>query len=372
MVYKIIFILYLSLTSLLCFSQSLNKADMLYSKGYYPEAISIYSKKELKTTQLAKRTYLNQQLFLSYLELHNDKVAYKYFKRIKNNELENKVLYKGIQLLRNLEKYEEASDFTLKQNNFDLNIDTLKFFSWPNNNFNNYNDSYKLFKTNIKTHGHSIGYAIDDNKLIYSKPVKNEEYQTYFYDLFSVKKLNDTTFEEGGDKIIKGDLKVFYRGSPIFSEDKKKMYFTSNSSEATKYRENKIEKLKISEEGENILKIFEYNLKTDSISSLEINGNNYHTCFPFILKDSVMFFASSMKNKEGKLDIYYITKYRGKWSTKITELKGINTFEDEVYPFVYGETFYFSSKGREGYGGMDVYKGNLRKNEEGELEYECE
>ena len=307
-------------------------------------------------------------MFLSYLELHNDEVAYKYFERIKNNKLENNILYKGIQLLRNLEKYKDASKLTLKQNSLDLNIDTINFFNWPNNNLNNYNKSYNIFKTNIKTKGHSIGYTIDDNKLIYSKPIKDEEHQTYLYDLFSVNKINDTTFEEEGNKIIKSDLKVFYRGSPIFSEDKNKIYFTSNSSEAIKYRESKIEKLKISEEGENILKIFEYNLKTDSISSLEINGNSYHTCFPFVLKDSVMFFASSMKNKDGKLDLFYITKNGTKWSKEAKELKGVNTFEDEVYPFIYGDNFYFSSKGREGYGGMDIYKGKLRKNEEGEFE----
>ena len=58
MVYKITLALYFSLTSLLCFTQGLNKADMLFSKGYYPEAISIYSKKELKTKKEVKKKIL--------------------------------------------------------------------------------------------------------------------------------------------------------------------------------------------------------------------------------------------------------------------------------------------------------------------------
>jgi outer membrane protein OmpA-like peptidoglycan-associated protein len=75
-----------------------------------------------------------------------------------------------------------------------------------------------------------------------------------------------------------------------------------------------------------------------------------------------LYFASDRPAGLGGMDIYVATKdNRGQW-TRIKNLgPGINTVFDEEGPFIdyEGKTLYFSSKGRKGMGGYDIFKSNL-------------
>lgn len=62
------------------------------------------------------------------------------------------------------------------------------------------------------------------------------------------------------------------------------------------------------------------------------------------------------------MDIWYsILGSDGKWSKPVNPGKTINTAGDEFSPFIYfnSKTLYFSSNGRESFGGHDIYKSNL-------------
>jgi outer membrane protein OmpA-like peptidoglycan-associated protein len=75
-----------------------------------------------------------------------------------------------------------------------------------------------------------------------------------------------------------------------------------------------------------------------------------------------LYFASDRPGGLGGLDIYAATKdNRGQW-TKIKNLgAGINSTFDEEGPFIdyEGKILYFSSKGRKGMGGYDIFKSTL-------------
>jgi outer membrane protein OmpA-like peptidoglycan-associated protein len=77
---------------------------------------------------------------------------------------------------------------------------------------------------------------------------------------------------------------------------------------------------------------------------------------------STLYFSSNRPGGLGGLDIYVATKdSRGQW-TKVKNLgPGINTPYDEDGPFIdyEGKTLYFSSKGRKGMGGYDIFKATL-------------
>ena len=77
---------------------------------------------------------------------------------------------------------------------------------------------------------------------------------------------------------------------------------------------------------------------------------------------STLYFSSNRPGGLGGFDIYVATKdSRGRW-TKIKNLgTGINTQFDEEGPFIdyEGKTLYFSSKGRKGMGGYDIFKSTL-------------
>ena len=80
---------------------------------------------------------------------------------------------------------------------------------------------------------------------------------------------------------------------------------------------------------------------------------------PFLSSDGrFLIFSSNRKGGFGKRDLYYSKRVNGEW-TKATNLGDkINTFADEISPFLTlsNNEMYFSSNGRVGMGGFDIYK----------------
>jgi tetratricopeptide (TPR) repeat protein/outer membrane protein OmpA-like peptidoglycan-associated protein len=69
-----------------------------------------------------------------------------------------------------------------------------------------------------------------------------------------------------------------------------------------------------------------------------------------------LYFVSDRAGGSGGRDIWFSAMENNSYSTA-TPVKEINTDKDEITPFYHkaSTTLYFSSEGREGYGGMDVY-----------------
>ena len=78
----------------------------------------------------------------------------------------------------------------------------------------------------------------------------------------------------------------------------------------------------------------------------------------------MLFFVSNRPGGMGGMDIWYsIKNSNGKWQYPINPGKIINTAGDEFSPFIYfnGKTLYFSSNGRESFGGFDIYSTSLNR-----------
>lgn len=75
--------------------------------------------------------------------------------------------------------------------------------------------------------------------------------------------------------------------------------------------------------------------------------------------DNTLVFASNMPGGQGGKDLWYVTydKKAKKWSEPTNLGSEINTPGDEMFPFIRdnGE-LYYSSNGKEGMGGLDIYK----------------
>jgi hypothetical protein len=70
-------------------------------------------------------------------------------------------------------------------------------------------------------------------------------------------------------------------------------------------------------------------------------------------KSTLVFTLSGTKKTDA--DFYVTYKDNGSWTTP-ENLTGINTAGDEMYPIFDDNAFYFSSNGRPGYGGLDIYQ----------------
>ena len=92
-----------------------------------------------------------------------------------------------------------------------------------------------------------------------------------------------------------------------------------------------------------------------------LNDTAHTTTHPTIGKfenddREVLFFASDRKGGKGKLDIWYSYLANGVPSVP-KNLSSINTIEDDITPFYHtiSNTLYFSSNGKRGFGGFDVF-----------------
>lgn len=102
----------------------------------------------------------------------------------------------------------------------------------------------------------------------------------------------------------------------------------------------------------------EYSGKSRSqAESMNFNSENYSIHHPFISPDgNLLFFASDKEGGQGGLDIYYTTKTGDLWNEPINLGPFINTEANEAFPTINNGVLYFSSNGHIGYGKYDIYK----------------
>ena len=87
------------------------------------------------------------------------------------------------------------------------------------------------------------------------------------------------------------------------------------------------------------------------------NNQNYSVAHPSISDDSqLLFFASDIFGGYGGSDLYLCYLKDGSWSEVFNLGPGVNTAGNEFFPFIaHDKTLYFSSDGRGGVGGYDVF-----------------
>lgn len=80
---------------------------------------------------------------------------------------------------------------------------------------------------------------------------------------------------------------------------------------------------------------------------------------PYLSSDGrFLLFSSNRKGGYGKRDLYYSKKVNGEWAEAVNLGPEVNTFADEISPFLSlsNDELVFSSNGRVGMGGFDLYK----------------
>ena len=87
-------------------------------------------------------------------------------------------------------------------------------------------------------------------------------------------------------------------------------------------------------------------------------NSKYWESQPSISADgNFLFFTSNRDGGYGGSDIWMSRKYNNAWLNPVNLGPFINTSSDEATPFLHydNQTFYFSSKGHDGFGGFDLY-----------------
>lgn len=147
----------------------------------------------------------------------------------------------------------------------------------------------------------------------------------------------------------------FYEGPASFSKDGKIMYFTRSIDISGKY--NRLV-------GDSTYGIFTAELVNDewvNVSPLPFNSDEYNVGFPCVTDDGKkLFFSSQAPGGFGGFDIYMCEWNYGAWGEPVNLGDEINTPENDIFPFFHPSgRLYFSSRGHNGKGGIDIFYSEL-------------
>lgn len=336
------------------------KADQLYENFSYSKAAAIYESLYKRMPQDGK---LIQRLAYCYDKMLNYKKALLYYSYlVQIEERKTKDYYQYAQLLRINGNIDESKIWLEKYIHLEPNDQRA---------INQYNQLNQLIalKDKIKkvdvteVEGNSrftdMSPAFYNDQLVFSSAmdsfsmVRNEFKwnDQPFLDLYMTKPNPKTDFKESSALSKKLNSRL-HEGPVSFSADFNTIYFTRNSH--TNGNSNK------SLKGVNNLKIFVSRFDGKDWSeavSFPHNSNAYSVGHPALSPDDkTLYFVSDMPGGFGQTDIYKSELVNGQWSKPVNLGETINTEGKEMFPFVGKEgILYFSSDGRPGMAGLDIY-----------------
>lgn len=149
----------------------------------------------------------------------------------------------------------------------------------------------------------------------------------------------------------------YHESNVVFTKDGKTIYFTRDNYNNGKARTDK----------KNVMRLKLYrasfvNNQWVDIIELPFNSDEYSVGHPALsLDEKTLYFVSDMPGGYGATDIYKVSIENHKtYGTPVNLGTKINTQGREMFPFISDDnTLYFSSDGRLGLGGLDVFESHI-------------
>lgn len=143
-----------------------------------------------------------------------------------------------------------------------------------------------------------------------------------------------------------------YEGQCAFDATNGKLYFTRSYYD----RDRKNNKDSI------VLKIYETSDKNkfSKVEALSFCNDKYSVCHPTISRNGErMIFSSNMSGSD-QMDLYETYRINNSWSTPLKLNKTINSSHVEIFPYLYKDSLlFFSSNRATGMGGLDIFYSSL-------------
>ena len=280
--------------------------------------------------------------------------------------LDSELYFKASVAFKSIEAYDASDQFYRKYLELNKQL-ILHNYLEPNSNYLDTilsnSGKYNLFKTNINSQNSDFGLNFyGENEVIFASSLDATGSQKFkwsnepFLDLFiaQIDSLGNLSQREQ----LKGNVNTKYHESTAtISIDGNTMYFTRNNFFNGRLKSSKDKQVK--------LKIYKATKKQDSwsnIKELPFNGNQYSTAHPTLSPDGKkLYFSSDMPGTFGMSDIWFVYIFENDaYSQPINLGPNVNTEFRESFPFIDSENnFYFSSDGKLGLGGFDIFKSKL-------------
>ncbi len=176
--------------------------------------------------------------------------------------------------------------------------------------------------------------------------IPEEEEDAYEARIFTSVRNKDGEYEKPKALNKKINREGYHNAGVAFSGDGKIMYFTRAKLNVNELEESTIYTSYKSERG------------WKGPNEMENINGNYLAMHPNegeLFGNRVLFFVSDMDGGYGGLDIYYSTINGDSYSIPVNLGPSINTEKDDITPFYQNGTLYFSTDGRPGFGGHDIW-----------------
>lgn len=350
-------------------TKQINQAHKKYEDYAYADAIIAYKsviRKDTINEQIIQRLG-NSYYFTG--DLRNALKQYDHLFAINKNQ-ESEYLYRYAQCLKSLGNYKKA-DQILETFNAKENSQNRAALIRKEKNYLSdikYNSGrFEIADAGVNSAFSDYGGTVYDNKLVFTSARDTGGiYKSHFKwtnksfsKLFTAELMPDGSI--GKLRLFrKNDKTKFNESTPIFTKDGRTMYFTRNNFTDGKRGEN--------DKKVTLLKLYKAELingEWENIKELPFNSDQYSTAHPALSVDEkILYFASDMPGSYGQSDLYKVSiKDDGSFGTPENLGLDINTEGKETFPFVSGDNeMYFSSDGRPGLGGLDIYVAKINEN----------
>lgn len=356
-------ILFFVLAAAISFGQEMtSKADKYFYSYAYEDAIREYQKQMTDGKLITNDQRLN--LADSYFKTGEYNKATKIYLEINKNDtiMSDHRFNKMLQSLAKTSEKEQVKAFLRsKENtmaselseNAEFNYEILESDVDPASGF-------FIFTINGNTEYADFSPGFYNNKLLFSSGRKTKSKKIYgpsgesYLDIYVANReksgnLSNTTVFSGIPD------SPFHKSTPFYAENSGRIYYVLSNVEG--------KNLAFDEKGKNSLAIgMAYDNGPFSFLLKDLSTSFY---YPFYDENSEkLYFSANFDDSYGGTDIYYVHTNNGQVMSRPINLgPRINTPGNEIAPFVYDNSLYFSSDVFYGIGGMDVYRSNILSGE---------
>ncbi len=226
---------------------------------------------------------------------------------------------------------------------------------------------YSIDNIDINTEYSDYGTAFYKNKQVVFSSLKKRTIMSYviknigdpekqYYDLYSAQMDIDNQLIDKAQLNSNKNSK-FHDADLVFTKDFKTVYFTRDN-----YTNAELNR---ASDGVAYLALFKADVSEEgtwtNIEPLPFNSTEYSTGHPALSNDNKkLYFISDMPGSLGKTDIYSVDILDNNTYSTPVNLEELNTPKREMFPFMSKDNIlYFSSNGRNGLGGLDIYASNF-------------
>jgi len=340
-------------------------ADKLFDRYEYVDAAKEY----LKLTENGKAdTYVYKQLADSYYNVFNTKEAVKWYAKAVEQKQDAETYYKYAQMLKAEGNYAEADKQMKQFASLAPNDQRAKTFS-SNPNYlptlKNQSKLYDVVKSDISSDKTDFGAVLTNDNNVYFSSARNTSRRNSNWNEEPYLDLYKATYNANGtisEAVAIDNLNTKWHDGPAtISSDGNTMYYGSESFNEKEYTKDKEKKAKFG-------KIYLYKATNAGGSwsngkPLPFNNAAYDVRNPSISKDGkTLYFSSNMPGGFGGEDIWKVSVNGDEYGTPENLGAKINTEANESFPFITDDNvLFFSSNGKQGFGGLDVFKIDLNK-----------